>query len=59
MTIPPPRQAPKMQRCPKTPVNGVPRHHMVELRGLEPLTFSLRKLLLPETQLSASDHVDA
>jgi hypothetical protein len=42
MTIPPPRQAPKMQRCPKTPVNGVPRHHMVELRGLEPLTFSLR-----------------
>ena len=27
---------PEMQRCLKTPANGVPRHHKVEPRGLEP-----------------------
>ena len=33
---------PEMQRCPKTPANGVPRHHRVEPRGLEPLTPCLQ-----------------
>ena len=32
---------PQMQRCLKTPVNGVSRHHRVELRGFEPLTSSM------------------
>jgi hypothetical protein len=32
---------------------------VVELRGLEPLTFSLRRVLLPEAQLFASVHVGA
>jgi hypothetical protein len=30
------RTPPEMQRCLKTPANGVPRHHKVEPRGLEP-----------------------
>jgi hypothetical protein len=25
----PPKKPPEMQRCPKTPANGVPRHHIV------------------------------
>jgi hypothetical protein len=31
--------AQKMQRCPKTPSNGVPRHHMAHPEGFEPPTF--------------------
>ena len=31
----------KRERCPETPVHGVPRHHMVGLRGLEPAASSL------------------
>ncbi len=35
MTIPPTPITTKMQRCPKTPVNGVPRHHTVGLARFE------------------------
>ena len=31
-----------MQRCPETPVNGVPRHHTVGLTGFEPAASSSR-----------------
>ena len=32
----------EMQRCPRTPANGVPRHHRELARGLEPLTCCFR-----------------
>jgi hypothetical protein len=32
----------EMQRCPKTGVNGVPRHHSVGVTGFEPATSSSR-----------------
>ena len=33
------RTTPKMQRCPETPANGVPRHHTAHPEGFEPPTF--------------------
>ena len=33
------KTSPEMQRCPETPVNGVPRHHMARSEGFEPPTF--------------------
>ena len=49
-TLPPQQQppsrhhqtTPEMQRCPKTPVNGVARYHRELARGLEPLTCCLQ-----------------
>jgi hypothetical protein len=41
MTIPPAGHS-QRQRCPETPANGVPRHHMELARGLEPLTCCLQ-----------------
>ena len=32
------RTPPEMQRCPETPANGVPRHHIVRREGIEPPT---------------------
>ena len=34
MTVPPTPMTTKMQRCPKTPVNGVPRHHTGGAKGM-------------------------
>ena len=49
---------PEMQRCLKTPVNGVSRHHRVGPVGLEPTTYGLKIWPLARTSVTCHHLAD-